>query len=154
MRSDKSTAELVTVAFKCAAAVYQADPKVTDDAPNLTGLHRNPETAGIKFSELEYVFPSFGGSSKAIGFWIAESEVTQSANPDFPALVIAVRGTEKFIDHIVNANGRPIAAADFFVRLFIFALLIPSYLLMHNRAPPNINFSILSQMICRRTRAS
>lgn len=124
MTSDKLTAELATVAFKCAAAVYQADPKVANDAPNLTGVHRNPETTGVKFTELEYVYPSFGGSSKAIGFWIAESEVAGSTNPNFPALVVAVRGTEKFIDHIVNANGLPIAATDFFVCFFHFTLLV------------------------------
>jgi len=122
IRSDKLTAELAIAAFKCAAAVYRADPKVAGDIDsqplltNLTGLHRNPKTAGIRFRELEYVYPSLGGSSKAIGFWIAESEVAAvSTNPNFPALVIAVCGTERLVDHMVNANGRPIAAADFLV---------------------------------------
>ena len=123
--SDKSTAELAIAAFKCAAAVYKADPKAADGIdshPVLTGptgIHRKPETDGIRFSELEYVYPSFGGSSKAIGFWIAESEVTNSTNPHFPALVVAVRGTERFVDHVVNANSRPIRAADFLVGLSV-----------------------------------
>lgn len=129
-RSDKSTAELAIAAFKCAAAVYKADPKAADDSdlrPLLTGrtgIYRKPETAGIKFSELDYVYPSLGGSSKAIGFWVAEPEVTIGTNPHFPALVVAVRGTERFVDHVVNANSRPIAAADFLVGLSVFALMI------------------------------
>ena len=119
--SDISTAELAIAAFKCAAAVYKADPKVADGIDShpvltcLTGVHRKPETTGIRFSELEYVYPSPSGSSKAIGIWFAESEVAISTNPNFPALIVAVRGTERFVDHIVNANSRPIAAADFFV---------------------------------------
>jgi hypothetical protein len=131
--SDKLTAELAIAAFKCAAAVYRADPKVAGDIDSqplltsLTGLHRNPETAGIIFRELEYVYPSLGGSSKAIGFWIAESEVAAvSTNPNFPALAIAVRGTETLVDHMVNANCRPIAAADF--------LVSPS--ILHSDNPP------------------
>ena len=128
--SHKSTAELAIAAFKCAAAVYKADPKAADGIdshPALTGstgIHRKPETDGIKFGELEYVYPSLGGSSKAIGFWTAESEVTDSTNPHFPALVVAVRGTERFVDHIVNANSRPIPAADFLVGISVFAFLI------------------------------
>lgn len=122
--SDDSTAELTNAAFKCAAAVYKSDPKVADTVDlgpppptSLMGMHRNPEAAGVRFTELDYIYPSFDGSSKAIGFWIAESEVTVSKNPNFPALVVAVRGTERFVDHIVNANSRSIAAADFIVGL-------------------------------------
>lgn len=134
--SDDSTAELTNAAFKCAAAAYKADPNVADAvdldilSTSLTGmprnpeLHRKPETVGVKFTELEYIYPSFGGSSKAIGFWIAESKVTVPKNPNFPALVVAVRGTERFVDHVVNANSRPIAAADFIVGLSGLTLLI------------------------------
>lgn len=50
--------------------------------------------------------------------------MTVSTNPNFPALVVAVRRTERFVDHIVNANSRPMAAADFFVGLSVFTLLI------------------------------
>jgi len=35
-----------------------------------------------------------------------------------------VRRTQRFVDHIVNANSRPMAAADFFVGLSFFTLLI------------------------------
>ena len=134
--SDDSTAELTNAAFKCAAAAYKADPKVADAVdldplstsltgmPRNTDMHRNPETVGVKITELEYIYPSFGGSSKAIGFWIAESKVTVAGNPNFPALVVAVRGTERFVDHVVNANSRPIAAADFIVGLSGLTLLI------------------------------
>ena len=40
-------------------------------------------------------------------------------DPHFAALVVAVRGTERIVDHIVNANSRPIAAADFLVILSV-----------------------------------
>ena len=50
--------------------------------------------------------------------------MTFSTNLNFPALVVAVRGTERYVDHIVNANSRPVAAADFFVGLSVFTLLI------------------------------
>ena len=129
-RSDKSTAELAIAALKCAAAVYKADPKAADGSDShsvltgRTGIHRKPDTVGIRFSELDYVYPSLGGSSKAIGFWVAEPEETVWTNPHFPALVVAVRGTEKFVDHVVNANSRPISAADFLVGLSGFSLMI------------------------------
>ena len=129
-RSDKSTAELAIAAFKCAAAVYKADPKAAGGGDlhhgptGHTEIHRKPEIVGIRFSELDYVYPSLGGSSKAIGFWVAEPEVTVWPNLYFPALVVAVRGTEKFVDHVVNANSRPIAAADFLVGLSVFTLMI------------------------------
>ena len=143
--SNSSTAELAIAAFKCAAAVYDADPKVADGIDShpvqtgLTGVHRKPKTAGVRFSELEYVYPSLGGSFKALGFWIAESEVTVSENPNFPALVVAVRGTERFVDHIINANSRPIAAADFFVGLLVFIRLI-IFLLIHSKGLRNHQF--------------
>ena len=87
-------------------------------------MHRKPETDGIEFSELEYIYPSLDGSSKAIGFWTTESEVIDPTDSHFPALVVAVRGTERFVDHIVNANSRPIAAADFLVGLSVSTFLI------------------------------
>ena len=119
--SDSSTAQLAVAAFKCAAAVYYADSKASDgndpyDSPSgLVGMHRKPESPRIKFDELEYFYPSLGGASKAIGFWLAEPESKTPETKTFPALIIAVRGTEKFVDHFVNANGRPMAASDFFV---------------------------------------
>lgn len=154
--SDKSTAELTVAAFKCAAAVYKADPKVADGIdshPVLTsptGMHRNPETDGIKFSELEYVYPSLGGSSKAIGFWTTQFEVIDSTDPHFPALVVAVRGTERFVDHVVNANSRPIAAADLLVGLSVSTFPITSHLLIQ-RVSANTKFSTPSRMKCQRT---
>lgn len=136
--SDISTAELAVAAFKCAAAVYKADPKVANGIDShpvltcLTGVHRKPEIAGIRFSELEYVYPSPGGSFKAVEVWVAESEVAVSTNPNFPALIVAVRGTEGFVDLIVNANSRPIAAADFFVGFGINTLLT-MFLFTHSK---------------------
>ena len=47
-------------------------------------------------------------------------------DPHFPSLVVAVRGTERFVDHIVNANSRPITAADFLVGLSVSTFLMIS----------------------------
>ena len=133
--SDKTTAELTIAAFKCAASACKADPKVADGSDphpilsGLTGVHRKPETDGIKFNELECVYPSLDGSSKAIGLWTTESEVIDATDPHFAALVVAVRGTERIVDHVVNANSRPIAAIDFLVILSVPTfLIILSYL--------------------------
>lgn len=115
---DKATVELIAAAFKCAAAVYQTDPKIpntidSDPLPStVTEVHRKPQLPGITFKELDYAYPSAGGSSKAIGFWIVEAE-DGGANFNLPALIVAVRGTERFMDNVVNANGAPVASAGF-----------------------------------------
>ena len=75
--------------------------------------HRRPHAPGVVFTEQEYVGPSHGGTEKAMGVWMAESKGCE----EMPALVIAVRGTAKVVDAMVNANGRPIPAADFLVQI-------------------------------------
>ncbi|KAK0722629.1 hypothetical protein B0T26DRAFT_674312 [Lasiosphaeria miniovina] len=113
---------LVSVAFSCAAAVYKTAPKssVVHDsgsseaaallALDKTSAHRKPQVNGTVFREREYNRPSIGGTEKAIGVWTA----AQSASYDGPpVLIIAVRGTARFVDSLVNLNGRPLAADEF-----------------------------------------
>lgn len=109
------------VAFKCASSVYKSDPPsvVVHDSDKpvvaLKGTHRKPKTDGVTFTELEYARPSLGGTAKAIGFWIADSEAELNEHGDLPALVIAIRGTAGYIDHMANVNGRPVPASEFLV---------------------------------------
>jgi Lipase (class 3) len=73
---------------------------------------------GVTFTELEYVGPSQAGTDKAMGLWMAESAAGEPDVEGLPVLVIAVRGTAKFVDVMVNLNGRPIPAAEFLVWKF------------------------------------
>ena len=115
-KRSQSLAQIVAVAFSCAATVYKRAPKsaAACDAEILSQLseHRRPHAAGVVFTEREYVGPSQGGTEKALGVWMAESEASCE---ELPALVIAVRGTARLVDAMVNANGRPVPAADFLV---------------------------------------
>ena len=81
----------------------------------LKGTHHKPKIDGVTFKELEYARPSLGGTAKAIGFWVADSEVAPNEHGDLPALVIAIRGTAGYIDHMANVNGRPVLASGFLV---------------------------------------
>lgn len=115
----QSLAQIVAATFSCAASVYGKPPKseLVHDSGNhsLSGLHiahRQPETAGVVFKELEYFEQNKQGTNKAMGVWMAESE---RGSEGLPALVIAIRGTSGFMDSMVNANGRPLPAADYLV---------------------------------------
>jgi hypothetical protein len=98
-------AEIVNVAFQCAAAIY-------NDDPTLPG-HRSPKAVDVTFTEVEYSKPSIGGTAKAIGAWTVKLEMRSS---DYlPALVIAIRGSASILDHMVNANRRPVLVNEFMV---------------------------------------
>jgi hypothetical protein len=95
--------------MKCAAAVY--DSSVL------------PEDSGFSFERVKYVFASTSGTTKATAFTLVKQTVTEpeetapEASP-FPLLVVAIKGTERTIDWIVNANSQPRDASALFVRLF------------------------------------
>jgi len=61
------------------------------------------------------------GTVKAVSFWDLEigSDAEKSANfkktNNFPAIVIAIRGSASLLDHMVNANGERRDAGFFFV---------------------------------------
>jgi hypothetical protein len=119
--SSSPIAEIIAVAYQCASAVYDTKPNVADNdksdeasTPNI-GAHRKPTTRGISFEELEYVKPSLVRTSKAMGFWIVSNEESTVKNDNLPALVIAIRGTSGYLDHMVNVNGRPSSVSEFLV---------------------------------------
>ncbi|KAH7128564.1 Alpha/Beta hydrolase protein [Dendryphion nanum] len=114
----ESTATLINAAFQCAASVYNVEPRATantglDDSFVLHG-HREPKAFGVKFTEMNYLKPSIGGTAKAMGVWKIQSETHPSANDSLQALVIAIRGTASQLDHMVNINGRSESVYDFF----------------------------------------
>ena len=71
--------------------------------------------------------PSVTGTAKAISFWDldVENSLQKTArfenNEDFPAMVIAVRGSASLVDHMVNANGQQRDAGF----LFVISIHIP-----------------------------
>ncbi|KAK3389151.1 hypothetical protein B0H63DRAFT_94923 [Podospora didyma] len=120
-----AVAWLVSVAFSCAAAVYKTAPKsaiVHDSgsspkrgllALNNTSAHRNPQVDGTMFTEREYNRPSVGGTEKALGVWTATQSQSSPSFEELPFLIIALRGTARFVDSLVNLNGRPLPADEF-----------------------------------------
>jgi len=130
-KGPESLAQVVAAAYSCSATIYKKPPKaaVLDDGdeketlpdlkPDSSITHRRPHVEGTVFTEQEYNKPSQGGTEKAMGVWMAR---TQEECEGFPALIIAVRGTSKLVDAMVNANGRPVAAGKFLVRVFVLFL--------------------------------
>jgi hypothetical protein len=103
--SSKNEAQTVSVAFQCAANVYNSatEPKLT----------------GYSFSNVEYVPSTSTGTAKAIGFWNVDQNISEDeTNSHFPALVIAIKGTTSHVDHMVNANGKGRDIATFLVSRF------------------------------------
>ncbi|KAK3326735.1 Alpha/Beta hydrolase protein [Apodospora peruviana] len=126
-KGSPSLAQVVAAAFVCSATIYKKPPKSTavhdsDDAtiqtpsPDsqqvATTTHRQPTVDGLVFTEQTYTKPSRDGTEKAMGVWMAKSDTGQDWE-GFPAMVIAVRGTAKLVDAMVNANGRPVTADEF-----------------------------------------
>ena len=96
----------ITVAYECAAAIYEP------------GHWPGVQEWGLGFEHEVYRLPSADGSAKATGFSrIWELDVGGEKNPYFPALVVAVRGTGSRVDHIVNLNGRMQDARAFLVSI-------------------------------------
>jgi hypothetical protein len=81
---------MLSLACACSVGVYNPD---TD-----------PSASDITFRRVRYVSSSTFGTTKATGFWVAESQ-----NPMVtfePSLFIAIRGSASSLDHMVNLNGR------------------------------------------------
>jgi hypothetical protein len=142
--SSWETAQLVNVAFQCSAAVYSANPKsyvVHDaDGPNSSAglLHRKPVLDGVEFKELDYIDCDWKSLAKAVGFWQADCSnlAGQSSSP--PIWVIAVRGTQKILDNLVNLNGRPADVTEWLVSVPISVLDTATYCVLRvwtNKSP-------------------
>lgn len=99
-------AQLVSVAWKCSAAVYSLNNEL-------------PETEYCRFHADFADTASLGGTVKAVATTIVrgapQAGSTESENAYFPVLVVAIRGSASMVDHMVNANGRPTAASHFVV---------------------------------------
>jgi hypothetical protein len=88
-------AEIVSIGFACAAAVYDPEP--------------SPLVPGFAIEQVKIITPSIGGTTKAASFAIVtRSERSQTeSNPFLPMLVVSVRGTASIVDKMVNLNGTP-----------------------------------------------
>lgn len=85
--------ELVSLAWKCAANIYETE-RQTYLAYQATVLE-----------EIQFIRPSTGGSTKAAS--ITRVRPKDGITPLLSIFVIAVRGTEKLVAHMVNLNGQP-----------------------------------------------
>lgn len=102
MHSSQSEAEVISIAWECAAGVYYPTSDIRSD--------------GFEFNVQNYVPSSTGRAIKATAFTLVDTGASQKAsNPFLPVLVIAVRGTASRMDHIVNVNSRPKNASCLFV---------------------------------------
>lgn len=96
-------AQLVSVSWKCASAVYSPDNELLET--EYCNFHADFADAA-----------SLGGTVKAVATTIVRgAPQAESENAYFPVLVIAIRGSASMVDHISNANGRPKAANQFVV---------------------------------------
>lgn len=123
----------MNVAFQCAAAVYSADPKSSvvhdaDGSHSSAGLlHRKPVLNGVEFTELDYVDGNWKSLAKAIGFWQADGPNIVGQMTYQPVFVIAIRGTQKIIDKLVNLNGRPTDVTEWLVSVPVRRLDTATY---------------------------
>jgi hypothetical protein len=91
--SSPQDAQLISLAWKCAAATHEEGVVAPTD--------------GISVEVLKYIKPSMGGSVKAaLVALIEHSSVPPLENPQLPVLVIAIRGSKSTVDFMVNANGK------------------------------------------------
>jgi hypothetical protein len=91
--STSQEAEVVSMAFACAAAAYQPDVL--------------PAVPGFEILKESHIAPSIGGTVKATDMFFVKRSVTEggTANPLLPMIVVAVRGTASRVDRMVNLNG-------------------------------------------------
>jgi hypothetical protein len=101
--SSSQDAQLISLAWKCAAATHEDGTVEAID--------------GVSVNILKYVKPSMGGSVKAALVALVEQSPTPpSENQHLPVLVIAIRGSKSTVDFMVNANGESEDVQNLFVR--------------------------------------
>lgn len=102
--SSDTEAQLVAIAWECAAGAY-------DQAKEIT-------FGSFHFHIDRRITPSMNGSRKAVTIITVtepDSEHAPNANGFLPLRVVAIRGSHSKMDHIVNANNRPRGAGTFIV---------------------------------------
>lgn len=68
------------------------------------------------FSQNHLITPSIGGSRKvATMVTVTELDRERLKNPFLPLIVVAIRGSDSKMDHMVNANSKPKNASSFIV---------------------------------------
>ncbi|KAK3361663.1 Alpha/Beta hydrolase protein [Lasiosphaeria ovina] len=102
------TAQLVSIAWACALDTYSM-------TTTTTGVLAEADTAAYRFERDWVGAPSVGGTVKTLTSTVVSplADAVDNDNALLPVLVIAVRGTVTKVDHMVNANGRPVDAAAF-----------------------------------------
>lgn len=90
--STRHEAQVVSIAFESAAAVYQQEA--------------SPSVPGFVFQDGIRVDPSIGGTVKATDFFVVRpASLGPTPNPLLPLLVVSIRGTASRVDRMVNLNG-------------------------------------------------
>lgn len=111
--SGPSEAELISLAWRCTAAVYQP----------------SAEAQNLAFKEQHYIKPTADGTIKATTLTLIDhfdspgkpqvaeqqSQASHELELPLPVLVVAVRGTASTVDAMVNANSRSRDASALFV---------------------------------------
>lgn len=102
LQSSRHEAQLVAIAWECAAGAYEPATQI---------IHES-----FCFLQKHLITPSIGGSRKvATMVTVTELDGKQSKNPFLPLVVVAIRGSDSKMDHMVNANGKPRNADSFIV---------------------------------------
>ncbi|KAK0710008.1 hypothetical protein B0T26DRAFT_861237 [Lasiosphaeria miniovina] len=103
------TAQLVSIAWACALDAYTA---------TAASILAETDTATYRFERDWVGAPSVGGTVKTLTSTVVSplADAVDNDNTWLPVLVIAVCGTVTTVDHMVNANGRPVDAVGFVAR--------------------------------------
>ena len=97
-----SEAQVISLAMKCAATVY--DGQSSPDANELT------------LRQLQYIPHSRFSTVKAAALTsVQDASFKESPNPLLPALVIAIKGSKTVVDWMVNLNSQICDATELFV---------------------------------------
>ena len=109
-QSSRHEAQLVAIAWECAAGAYEPATQI---------IHES-----FVFVQKHLTTPSIGGSRKgATMVTVTEPDGKQSKNPFLPLVVVAIRGSDGKMDHMVNANSEPKNANPFIVCHYTGCLL-------------------------------
>jgi hypothetical protein len=119
--SERTEAEVIGLAWDCAAKAYEPDAASQLDGQERTG------------SRLDFSLPaSATGSIKATTCTIfTPPQHLESSTASASVLVIAVRGSASKVDHIVNFHGEPRDAKDLFVSFALLPTTLPYVLSSH-----------------------
>ncbi|KAF2137418.1 uncharacterized protein K452DRAFT_278667 [Aplosporella prunicola CBS 121167] len=97
---NQNDADLIFVAWTCAAGAYDVTPVTNSEK--------------CTFDQRKIIKPSLGGTTKATVLTLVKATSPHvDAESRFPVLVIAVRGTASTVDNMVNLNAAPRSAESY-----------------------------------------